>query len=70
VGTPELAAAVSDAGGLGMIPNPTSAAEVQRLVTGAREVTSRPIGIGFLVPFVSEEAVKAAAAMVNVVEFF
>jgi nitronate monooxygenase len=70
VGTPELAAAVSDAGGLGMVPNPTSATEVERLVTSARELTSQPIGIGFLVPFVAEEAVKAAAAMANVVEFF
>lgn len=31
IGTPELAAAVSAAGGLGMIPNPSSAGEVELL---------------------------------------
>jgi nitronate monooxygenase len=70
VGTPELAAAVSEAGGLGMIPNPASADEVERLMSAARAVTSGPLGIGFLVPFVETEAVAAAAANANVVEFF
>src|SRR3954453_1580225 len=70
VGTPELAAAVSEAGGLGMIPNPSSAEEVERLVTAARNVTSEPLGIGFLVPFAGREAVAAAGATANVVEFF
>ncbi len=70
VGTPDLAAAVSNAGGLGMIPNPTSAADVERVVATARELTSQPVGIGFLVPFVSREAVQAAAATAHVVEFF
>jgi len=32
VGTPALAAAVSEAGGLGMIPNPSSAAEVEQRI--------------------------------------
>jgi NAD(P)H-dependent flavin oxidoreductase YrpB (nitropropane dioxygenase family) len=36
VGTPELAAAVSEAGGLGMIPSPASAPEAQELVEQAR----------------------------------
>jgi nitronate monooxygenase len=70
VGTPELAAAVSNAGGLGMIPNPSSGAEVEQVVGRARELTSEPVGIGFLVPFVSGEAVDAAAATANVVELF
>ena len=70
IGTPELAAAVSNAGGLGMIPNPSSAAEVERGLTTARGLTSRPVGVGFLVPFVSREALDAAAASADVVEFF
>jgi nitronate monooxygenase len=70
VGTSELAAAVSDAGGLGMIPNPSSAAEVEVLATTARTLTTEPIGVGFLIPFVSREAVEAAAKRVDVVEFF
>jgi nitronate monooxygenase len=70
IGTPELAAAVSEAGGLGMIPNPSSAAEVEDLVEAVRALTARPIGIGFLVPFLSPDALDAAARTVEVVEFF
>ncbi|MEO8687650.1 MAG: nitronate monooxygenase [Solirubrobacteraceae bacterium] len=70
ISTPALAAAVSEAGGLGMIANPSSAAEVQQVVDSARALTSQPIGIGFLIPFVVAEAVGAAAASIDVVEFF
>src|SRR2546423_5055124 len=70
ISTPPLAAAVSDAGGLGMIANPSSAAEVQQVVQEARARTDQPIGIGFLIPFVVPEAVEAAGAAVEVVEFF
>ena len=70
VGTPELAAAVSEAGGLGMIPNPSSAAEVDEVIGVARALTSRAIGVGFLVPFVAIDAVEAAAALSEAVEFF
>lgn len=70
IATPALAAAVSEAGGLGMIPNPSSAAEVERLVSAARGRTTKPVGVGFLVPFVVREAVEAAGAAAEVVEFF
>lgn len=70
IGTPELAAAVSEAGGLGMIPNPSSRSEVADWVSSARALTSRPIGVGFLMPFLSPEALDAAAAQAEVVEFF
>src|SRR5207253_2068547 len=70
VGTPALAAAVSEAGGLGMIPNPRSAASAQELVGAARALTTKPVGVGFLVPFVEREAVEAAAVVADVVEFF
>jgi nitronate monooxygenase len=70
IGTPELAGAVSNAGGLGMIPNPSSAAEVERVLMTARGLTSGPLGVGFLVPFVVREALDAAAASADVVEFF
>jgi nitronate monooxygenase len=52
IGTPALAAAVSEAGGLGMIANPFSAADVERRMESARGLTSRAMGIGFLIPFV------------------
>jgi nitronate monooxygenase len=70
VGTPALAAAVSEAGGLGMIPNPASAAEVEALLETARGLTTQPIGVGFLIPFVAREAVLAAARLADVVEIF
>jgi nitronate monooxygenase len=70
VGTPALAAAVSEAGGLGMIPNPPSAAAVERRMAEARVLTAQPIGFGFLMPFVAREAVEAAASEAEVVEFF
>jgi nitronate monooxygenase len=70
VGTPQLAAAVSEAGGLGMIPNPGSGADVEQLLGAARALTDGPLGVGFLVPFVSQEAVDAAARAADVVEFF
>ncbi|MDX6616163.1 MAG: nitronate monooxygenase [Solirubrobacterales bacterium] len=70
IATPPLAAAVSEAGGLGMIANPSSAAEVQQLAQEVRTLTSHPVGISFLIPFVVAEAVEAAAASVEVVEFF
>jgi nitronate monooxygenase len=69
IGTPQLAAAVSSAGGLGMIPNP-SLAEVDSLVSKARGLTSGALGVGFLIPFVDRQAVEAAGKAVRVVEFF
>jgi NAD(P)H-dependent flavin oxidoreductase YrpB (nitropropane dioxygenase family) len=70
IGTPALAAAVSEAGGLGTIPNPSSAAEVEQALEAARALTGAPIAVGFLIPFVAREAVAAAAASADVVEFF
>jgi nitronate monooxygenase len=70
IGTPALAAAVSEAGGLGMIANPFSAAEVERRMEEARALTSQTLGIGFLIPFVDREAVQVAGACADVVEFF
>ena len=70
IGSPALAAAVAEAGGLGMIANPRSAADVERRIENARALTGQPIGIGFLMPFVVSEAVEAAGASADVVEFF
>lgn len=70
IGTPELAAAVSEAGGLGMIPNPASKQDATEQVKRARALTDAPLGVGFLVPFVDREAVEAAAEIADVVEFF
>jgi NAD(P)H-dependent flavin oxidoreductase YrpB (nitropropane dioxygenase family) len=70
IGTPALAAAVSEAGGLGTIANPSSAAEVKERLNSARALTTQPVGVGFLIPFVDRQAVEAAASAADVVEFF
>jgi nitronate monooxygenase len=67
VATPELAAAVADAGGLGMVvPAPDTAGMLDRLA----EQTSGTFGINFLMPFVDVAAVEDAASRARVVEFF
>ena len=71
VATPELAAAVARAGGLGMVslvmvPPRVVEATVVRL---AREAGG-PIGINFLMPFLDVAGVEAAAPHCRVVEFF
>lgn len=81
-GTPRLAAAVSEAGGLGMIGLsgwPTQAA-IRRL-DETQHLTSRPFGANFIVPSLVDEVTKkpdpelagsleAAASRARVVEFF
>jgi len=67
VATPALAAAVADAGALGMVvPCENTAAMLDRLA----EWTSGVFGINFLVPFLDMGAVEASAARARVVEFF
>jgi nitronate monooxygenase len=70
VSTAELAAAVSNAGGLGMI----GAAGVPLDMLGANletlEATGKPFGVNFLMPFLDLEALKLAAEKSRVVEFF
>ena len=69
--TPELAAAVSDAGGLGMVNMVmVPAAEVATAVAGLAKATSGPVGINFLMPFLDLAVVDAAAPHCRVVEFF
>jgi len=82
LGSPRLAAAVSEAGGLGMIGLsgwPTHAA-IKRL-DETRHLTSRPFGANFIVPSLVDEVTKkpdpevagsleAAASRARVVEFF
>ena len=71
VATPELAAAVADAGGLGMVsmvlqPADAVAAGLEALA----KQTRGEVGINFLMPLLDPEAVDAAASRVRVVEFF
>jgi nitronate monooxygenase len=71
VGSPALAAAVSEAGGLGMIGAAASTPEaLSALIADARTRTGGAIGINFLMPFLERECVPVAAAAARVVEFF
>jgi enoyl-[acyl-carrier protein] reductase II len=57
--SPELVAAVSDAGGLGSIGSVFESAEsVQGQIVRVRELTSRPFAVNHVVPLLDEEAFK------------
>jgi nitronate monooxygenase len=69
--TPKMAAEVSNQGGLGMLAIARSkAAAARRQVDQVRALTTRPVGAGFLVPFLDRDALEAVAAQIPVVEFF
>jgi nitronate monooxygenase len=71
VASPDLAVAVSDAGGLGtvalhMMPAPM----VAQTLDAMSERTSAPVAFNVLVPFVDRDAVEAASSRCRLVEFF
>jgi nitronate monooxygenase len=70
--TPALAAAVSDAGGLGMLPLTwTPPEEIPKLVTETRQRTKRPFGVNLGLVWDQRERLAATlAADVPVVSFF
>jgi NAD(P)H-dependent flavin oxidoreductase YrpB (nitropropane dioxygenase family) len=71
VATPELAAAVGEAGALGMV-NMTMipADDVAIALDTLAKVTTGPVGMNVLMPFLDVAAVEAAASRLRVVEFF
>jgi NAD(P)H-dependent flavin oxidoreductase YrpB (nitropropane dioxygenase family) len=66
VSVPRLAAAVANAGGLGMITPTDHTVEVLEQLANE---TSGTFGINFLIPFLDLEAVEAAASRTRVVDF-
>jgi nitronate monooxygenase len=70
IGTPQLAAAVTNAGGLGMLPGGEARAELEPLLEEVVAGTSGPFGVNFLLPFLDPEAVEVAASSARLVEFF
>jgi NAD(P)H-dependent flavin oxidoreductase YrpB (nitropropane dioxygenase family) len=71
VATPELAAAVADAGGLGMVNMVMQpASDVAAALDALARRTSGTVGLNILMPFLDPEMVDAAASRVRVVEFF
>ena len=69
--TPQLAAAVSNAGGLGMLAMGRSGlGAARRQFDAVPELTDRPVGAGFIVEFLDLDVLAEAAARLPVVEFF
>jgi len=65
----ELAAAVSEAGGLGTIAV-NGAAAIERELAAARKLTGRPLAVNLLLPFARRDWFRAAAAADVVVTFW
>ena len=70
IGTPELAAEVTNAGGLGMLPGTVARAALEPMLNEVAAVTPGPFGVNFLLPFLDPDAVDAAASSARLVEFF
>ena len=69
VSTPALCAAVSAAGGLGMLGG-SAAGDVASDVSAVAASTDRPFGVNFLMPFLDVGALEVASAGCRVVELF
>lgn len=69
--TPALAAAVSNAGGLGMLAMGRSgAAAARRQIETALSLTERPVGAGFIVVFLDPDVLDEAVSRLPIIEFF
>jgi nitronate monooxygenase len=70
VTTPQLAAAVTNAGGLGMVNLTMGPADVRSSLDLLHGMTTGPVGANFLMPFLDVSAVDVAADECRLVEFF
>ena len=70
IGTPQLAAAVTNAGGLGMLPGGAARAALEPMLDEVAAATRGPFGVNFLLPFLDPDAVDVAASSARLVEFF
>ncbi len=71
IATPELARTVADAGGLGMVAlHSFPAEEVASILDRLAATTTGAVGINFLMPFMDEAALEAAASRCRLVELF
>ena len=69
--TPELAAGVSNLGGLGMLAMGRSGADVaSRQIDDVLALTNRPVGAGFIVLFLDRDARAMAVERLRIVEMF
>jgi len=71
VGTPELAAAVTNAGGMGMLAaGPMPPPAVAAFLDATAKLTDGPFGMNFLIPFLEPEGVEIAASKARLVDFY
>jgi len=71
ISTPELVAAVADAGALGMVgATLTPAPVLETVLDGLAKRTRGVVGVNFLIPFLDPECLAVAARRARVVEFF
>ena len=71
ISSPELAAAVSEAGGLGLITLARAPLEVvEQRLERIRELTSKPYGVNLLIPYLDDEILELAARTARVIDFF
>lgn len=69
--SPELPVAVAEAGALGMIGAVMVPPEaLAQLLDTIADLTEKPVGVNFLMPFLDRECVAVAAAKAPLVEFF
>lgn len=71
IATAPLAAAVSNAGGLGMLGvGSRRASQLAAMIDECASLTEQPVGAGFIVEFLDPEAFELAADRLTVVELF
>lgn len=68
--SPELAAAVSNAGGLGQLTLTGDVADATRRLDRLSSLTSKPFGINQLIPYLDREVLDLAAHRARVIDFF
>jgi nitronate monooxygenase len=68
--SPELAAAVSNAGGLGQLTLTGDVGDAKRKLDRLASMTSRPFGINLLIPYLDREVLGLAARRARVIDFF
>jgi NAD(P)H-dependent flavin oxidoreductase YrpB (nitropropane dioxygenase family) len=69
--TPELAASVSEAGGLGQITLAGGTFEIaQQRLEKLQSLTSKPFGVNLLIPYLDLQILDLAAPRARVIDFF
>jgi nitronate monooxygenase len=68
--SPELAAAVSNAGGLGQVTLTGDVEDAGRRLDRLTSMTSKPFGVNLLIPYLDREVVALAAGRARVIDFF